>query len=236
MPKRLTEYADCAGCASKLDASLLAQLTSDLPLQDDPRVLVDFRTADDAGVYRWTAGRRWCRPSIFPRPSLMTYDFDHCRRERDERRAAMGGQPHTALAITALPKAGPPADVIREVFRGGADLLKAAGGAARRTHGDRSKSSSATQLRADRSRTHPDERRRALAMCSSDQPSAPASSFARGASATAAMSSSAPGGVDETAERHGRRGARPARDVSACTDVTGFGRPATPARWRRPAA
>jgi selenide,water dikinase len=41
---------------------------------------------------------------------------------------AMGGLPRTALAITALPKSGgPPADVIREIFRGGADALKAAG-------------------------------------------------------------------------------------------------------------
>ena len=40
---------------------------------------------------------------------------------------AMGGLPRTALAITALPKDGPPAEVVREIFRGGADLLRQAG-------------------------------------------------------------------------------------------------------------
>ena len=40
---------------------------------------------------------------------------------------AMGGLPRTALAITALPKNGPPAEVIREVFRGGGDVLRKAG-------------------------------------------------------------------------------------------------------------
>ena len=34
MSKRLTEYADCAGCASKLDAVLLEQLTLGLPHSD----------------------------------------------------------------------------------------------------------------------------------------------------------------------------------------------------------
>jgi selenide,water dikinase len=52
MPRRLTDYADCAGCASKLAAADLADLVSDLEPDTDPRVLVDFRGADDAGVYR----------------------------------------------------------------------------------------------------------------------------------------------------------------------------------------
>jgi len=129
MPKRLTEYADCAGCASKLDASLLAQLTADLPLQDDPRVLVDFRTADDAGVYRWAGGPALVQTVDFFTPIVDDpYDFGQIAAANAMSDVyAMGGQPRTALAITALPKAGPPADVIREVFRGGADLLKAAG-------------------------------------------------------------------------------------------------------------
>jgi hypothetical protein len=46
MSKRLTEYADCAGCASKLAAGELALVMSDLPSQTDDRVLVDVRDAD----------------------------------------------------------------------------------------------------------------------------------------------------------------------------------------------
>ena len=129
MAKRLTEYADCAGCASKLDASLLAQLTSDLPHQTDPRVLVDFRTADDAGVYRWGDGSALVQTVDFFTPIVDDpYAFGQIAAANAMSDVyAMGGVPRTALAITALPKDGPPAEVIREVFRGGSDLLRQAG-------------------------------------------------------------------------------------------------------------
>jgi selenide,water dikinase len=129
MSKRLTEYADCAGCASKVGAAALAELTADLPRQDDPRVLVDFRTADDAGVYQWTEQSALVQTVDFFTPIVDDpYDFGQIAAANALSDVyAMGGQPRTALAITALPKDGPPADVIREIFRGGADLLKAAG-------------------------------------------------------------------------------------------------------------
>lgn len=129
MAKRLTEYADCGGCASKLDASLLAQLTSGLPRQDDPRVLVDFRTSDDAGVYRWANGSAIVQTVDFFTPIVDDpYDFGQIAAANSVSDVyAMGGEPRTALAITALPKDGPPAEVIREMFRGGADLLRQAG-------------------------------------------------------------------------------------------------------------
>ena len=127
--KRLTEYADCAGCASKLDASLLAQLTVDLPPQDDPRILVDFRTSDDAGVYRWSNGSAVVQTVDFFTPIVDDpYDFGQIAAANAISDVyAMGGEPRTALAITALPKDGPPADTIRAIFRGGAELLNRAG-------------------------------------------------------------------------------------------------------------
>jgi selenide,water dikinase len=122
MAKRLTEYADCAGCASKLDASLLAQLMTDLPPQTDPRVLVDFRTADDAGVYRWSNGSALVQTVDFFTPIVDDpYAFGQIAAANAMSDVyAMGGVPRTALAITSLPKDGPPADVNpRSVFRGG---------------------------------------------------------------------------------------------------------------------
>jgi selenide,water dikinase len=73
--------------------------------------------------------RRSCRPSISFTPIVDDpYDFGQIAAANAMSDVyAMGGQPRTALAITALPKDGPPADVIREIFRGGADLLKVAG-------------------------------------------------------------------------------------------------------------
>jgi selenide,water dikinase len=127
--KRLTDYADCAGCASKVGASVLTEITAGLPRQDDPRVLVDFRTADDAGVYRWTDRSALVQTVDFFTPIVDDpYDFGQIAAANAMSDVyAMGGEPRTALAITALPKDGPPADVIREIFRGGADLLKVAG-------------------------------------------------------------------------------------------------------------
>ena len=129
MSKRLTEYADCAGCASKLDAVWLEQITRDLPPPSDPRVLVDFRTADDAGVYRWDCGPALVQTVDFFTPIVDDpYDFGQIAAANALSDVyAMGGLPRTALAIAALPKNGPPADVIREVFRGGSDALRKAG-------------------------------------------------------------------------------------------------------------
>jgi selenide,water dikinase len=126
---RLTEYADCAGCASKLDAALLAELMTDLAPADDPRVLVDFRTSDDAGVYQWGSGSALVQTVDFFTPIVDDpYTFGRIAAANALSDVyAMGGVPRTALAITALPKKGPPADVIRAVFKGGADTLRAAG-------------------------------------------------------------------------------------------------------------
>ena len=127
--KRLTEYADCAGCASKLDADILAELTTGLEASDDPRVLVDFRTADDAGVYRWDGGPALVQTVDFFTPMVDDpYDFGQIAAANALSDVyAMGGLPRTALAIMALPKNGPPAAVIREIFRGGGDVLRHAG-------------------------------------------------------------------------------------------------------------
>ena len=54
--KRLTDYSSCGGCASKLAAGELSRVLSDLPVPPDPRVLVDYRTHDDAGVSRRADG------------------------------------------------------------------------------------------------------------------------------------------------------------------------------------
>ena len=101
----------------------------DLPRQDDPRILVDFRTSDDAGVYRWSNGTALVQTVDFFTPIVDDpYDFGQIAAANALSDVyAMGGTPRTALAITALPKSGPPAEVIREVFRGGAELLRDAG-------------------------------------------------------------------------------------------------------------
>jgi selenide,water dikinase len=126
--KRLTDYADCAGCASKIGAAELTEFMHDLPRESDPRVLVDYRTADDAGVYRWSEGSALVQTVDFFTPIVDDpYVFGQIAAANALSDVyAMGGVPRTALAIAALPKSGPPADVVRDIFRGGSDMLRQA--------------------------------------------------------------------------------------------------------------
>ena len=50
-PVRLTELAESAGCASKIDQATLQRILEGLPSPADPRVLVGMPAGDDAGVY-----------------------------------------------------------------------------------------------------------------------------------------------------------------------------------------
>jgi selenide, water dikinase len=129
MAKRLTEYADCAGCASKLGAAELVDIMDDLPAQHDERILVDYRTADDAGVYRWANGQALVQTVDFFTPIVDDpYVFGRIAAANALSDVyAMGGTPRTALAITALPKDGPAPEVVRAIFRGGFDALREAG-------------------------------------------------------------------------------------------------------------
>lgn len=126
--KSLTDYADCAGCASKLAAAELDAVLGDLPRPTDDRVLVDFRTSDDAGVYRWSDESALVQTVDFFTPIVDDpYAFGWIAAANALSDVyAMGGTPRTALAVAAFPKDGPPADVIRTIFRGGSDALASA--------------------------------------------------------------------------------------------------------------
>ena len=104
-------------------------MLSDIPAQTDDRVLVDFRTADDAGVYRWESGPALVQTVDFFTPIV---DDPYIYGQIAAANAvsdiyAMGGQPMTALAIAAFPKKGLDRDVIRAIFQGGFDKLREAG-------------------------------------------------------------------------------------------------------------
>ncbi len=128
--KKLTDYADCAGCASKLGPAELDQVMAGLPTtHTDDRVLVDYRTSDDAGVYRWSADSALVQTVDFFTPIVDDpYVFGQVAAANALSDVyAMGGIPRTALAIAALPKDGPSPEVVRDIFRGGSDKLREAG-------------------------------------------------------------------------------------------------------------
>ena len=100
-----------------------------MPRTSDDRVLVDYRTADDAGVYRWPQGPALVQTVDFFTPVVDDpYAFGQIAAANALSDIyAMGGVPRTALAIAALPKDSPGPDVIKAIFRGGLDKLAEAG-------------------------------------------------------------------------------------------------------------
>jgi selenide,water dikinase len=102
---------------------------SAIPIAPDDRVLVDFRTADDAGVYRWEGGPALVQTVDFFTPIVddpFTYGEIAAANALSDV-YAMGGRPMTALAIAGFPKEGVDRDVIARIFRGGFEQLHRAG-------------------------------------------------------------------------------------------------------------
>jgi selenide,water dikinase len=102
---------------------------SDIPAQTDDRVLLDFRTADDAGVYRWESGPALVQTVDFFTPIVDDpYTYGQIAAANSVSDIyAMGGRPLTALAIAAFPEDGLEPGVIKDIFRGGFDTLRDAG-------------------------------------------------------------------------------------------------------------
>ena len=104
-------------------------MLSDIPAQTDDRVLVDFRTADDAGVFKWESGPALVQTVDFFTPIVDDpYVYGQIAAANAVSDVyAMGGQPLTALAIAGFPKEGLEPATIAAIFRGGFDKLREAG-------------------------------------------------------------------------------------------------------------
>ena len=104
-------------------------MLSDIPPQTDPRVLIDFRTADDAGVYAWEGGPALVQTVDFFTPIVddpFTYGQIAAANALSDI-YAMGGRPVTALAIAGFPDGILDSATIRQIFLGGFDKLREAG-------------------------------------------------------------------------------------------------------------
>jgi selenide,water dikinase len=100
----------------------------DLPVSTDPRVLIDYRTSDDAGVYRLDAARALVQTVDFFTPIVddpIAYGRIAAANALSDV-YAMGGRPLTALAIAAFPNDGDPS-VLSAIFHGGLLALQEAG-------------------------------------------------------------------------------------------------------------
>jgi selenide,water dikinase len=94
----------------------------------DDRVLVDYRTADDAGVYKLDDSRALVQTVDFFTPIVddpFTYGQIAAANALSDV-YAMGGRPLTALAIAGFPKDADRA-LLKQIFAGGLDMLTTAG-------------------------------------------------------------------------------------------------------------
>jgi selenide,water dikinase len=95
-----------------------------MPVRHDDRVLVDYRTADDAGVYRLDETRALVQTVDFFTP-IVDDPFVYGQIAAANALSdvyAMGGRPLTALAICGFPKDADRA-LLKEIFAGGLDML-----------------------------------------------------------------------------------------------------------------
>jgi len=126
---RLTRWANCTGCAAKMDASSLAGVLNLFPPPDDPNLLIGLHTGDDAGVYRIAADLALVN-TVDYFPPVVDDPFAYGQIAAANALSdvyAMGGKPVTALNIAAFPRDGLAPEVLHEILRGGLAKLKEAG-------------------------------------------------------------------------------------------------------------
>ncbi len=129
MALRLTELSHGAGCGCKLPASELHPLVRGLAATRNPRLLVGPATADDAGVWRLTDEIALVQTVDFFTPIVDDpYDFGRIAAANALSDVyAMGGRPVTALNLVAFPLERLGGEVLREILRGGGDVVATAG-------------------------------------------------------------------------------------------------------------
>jgi selenide,water dikinase len=125
----LTKLVGKAGCASKIDQTFLKQVLKNLPVIDDPRVLVGVPAGDDAGIYDMGNGRALVQTVDVFTPSVDDpYMFGQVAAANSVSDIyAMGGTPLTALSVIGFPVRKIADNVMFEILCGGIEKMKEAG-------------------------------------------------------------------------------------------------------------
>ncbi|MEA4964409.1 MAG: selenide, water dikinase SelD [Oscillospiraceae bacterium] len=125
---KLTKLAKCAGCGAKVGAGMLRQLLGDLPVREDPNLLVGFDKADDAAVYRISDELALVQTlDFFPPIADDPYLFGQIAAANALSDVyAMGGEPRLALNIMCVPESMD-RETVHQILRGGYDKVYEAG-------------------------------------------------------------------------------------------------------------
>jgi selenide, water dikinase len=125
----LTTLSRAGGCGRKLAAADLLPLVRGLPAQVDERLLVGSASCDDAAVFRLREDLALVLSVDFFTPLVDDpYDFGRIAAANALSDVyAMGGVPLTALNIVAFPLGDLGGETLRDVLRGGAEVVAEAG-------------------------------------------------------------------------------------------------------------
>jgi len=128
-PVKLTKLIEKAGCASKIDQAFLKQVLNDLPVTEDPRVIVGVPAGDDAGIYDMGDGKALVQTVDVFTPSVDDpYAFGQVAAANSLSDIyAMGGTALTALSVLGFPVRKVPDNVMNQILKGGIDKMKEAG-------------------------------------------------------------------------------------------------------------
>ena len=126
---RLTRFTRGLGCACKLRPQDLEQVLQALPVSNDPSVMVDMATADDAAVYRLTDDLAVVQTVDFFTPVVDDpYDFGAISAANSlSDLYAMGAEPKFALSVVGFPSQRLPLSVLQRILEGARDVATEAG-------------------------------------------------------------------------------------------------------------
>ncbi|MBS3769058.1 MAG: selenide, water dikinase SelD [Bacteroidales bacterium] len=126
---KLTHYTQGMGCACKLRPQELEKLLSKIPVTDDPNILADTRTSDDAAVYKITEEVAIVQTLDFFTPIVNNgYDFGAIAAANAlSDLYAMGAIPLFGLNIVGFPSKRLPISLLQEILEGAREKAREAG-------------------------------------------------------------------------------------------------------------
>lgn len=125
---KLTKFSKKAGCAAKLPPMILSDILDTLPKFSDKNLMVGFETSDDAAIYKINDEVALIQTlDFFPAMVDDPYMFGQVAAANAMSDVwAMGGEPKVALNIVCFPLTLD-RGVLGDILRGGADKVKEAG-------------------------------------------------------------------------------------------------------------
>jgi selenide, water dikinase len=125
----LLQMVESGGCSAKISPRLLEEFLKYLPLPQDPNILVDIESHDDAGVYRVNDDLALVFTNdFFPPVCSDPYEFGQIAAANSISDVyAMGGTPVIALNIMMFPSSKLPLEAYAGILKGGYDVAADAG-------------------------------------------------------------------------------------------------------------